>query len=94
MSLKSTKTDSWPKINSIIALNAGTRLECDEGVIAIVPSLDQEVYAIVVNHHPAYDWRHDTIEVMIGSKIYFVLRTPPPVSEHYPYFNVREVSDG
>ena len=54
---KNTLTETWPKINSIVAINAGTRLDCGHGRIAIVPSYDEEIIGIVIEHHPQVDSR-------------------------------------
>ena len=94
MSQKSTpKSERWPSINSIIAVNAGTRLDCGNGRIAIVPELDTEIIGIVLEHHPQVDSRHDWLDILVEDQIYQVLRTPSPHPTIEPYFNLREMHD-
>lgn len=93
MSEKNTQKESWPKINSIVALNAGTRIDCGAGSIAIVPSYDEEVIGIVVEHHPQADSRYDWLDVLIEDRVYHILRTPSPHPNIEPYFNVREINE-
>ena len=93
MSEKNTPKEKWPKINSIVALNAGTRIDCGAGSIAIVPSYDEEVIGIVVEHHPQVDSRYDWLDVLIEDRVYHILRTPSPHPNIEPYFNVREINE-
>lgn len=94
MSVKSTKVnETWPKINSIVAINAGTRLDCGEGKIAIVPSFDEEIIGVVLEHHSYADSRHDRIDILIEDEVYHVIRTPSPHAHIKPYFNIRELHD-
>ena len=93
MSEKNIQKESWPKINSIVALNAGTRIDCGAGSIAVVPSYDEEVIGIVVEHHPQADSRYDWLDVLIEDRIYHILRTPSPHPNIEPYFNVREINE-
>ena len=94
MSKKNLKTkEKWPSINSIVLINAGTRLDCGNGKIAIVPEYDTEILGIVLDHHPEVDYRHDMIDVLIEDKVYHVIRTPSPHIDVPPYFNIREIHD-
>ena len=93
MSKTSTQIENWPKINSIVAVNAGTRIDCGHGNIAIVPSYDEEIIAIVIEHHPQVDSRDDWIDILVEDKVYHVLRTPSPHIDIPPYFNLREIHD-
>ena len=93
MSKTNTQIDKWPTINGIVAVNAGTRLDCGEGRIAIVPSYDVEIIGIVLEHHPQQDSRHDWIDILIEDQVYHVLRTPSPHPDIPPYFNLREIHD-
>ncbi len=93
MSKKNTSKEDWPKINSIVAINAGTRIDCGRGRIAIVPSYDEEIFGIVVEHHPQVDSRHDWIDILVEDQVYHVLRTPSPHIDIPPYFNLREIHD-
>lgn len=93
MSQKSTPTENWPKINSIVAVNAGTRLNSGAGLISIVPSYDEEIIGIVIEHHPQVDSRNDWIDILVEDQVYHVLRTPSPHEDIPPYFNLREIHD-
>jgi len=93
MSKTNLQKENWPKINSIVALNAGTRIDCGAGSIAIVPSYDEEVIGIVVEHHPQADSRYDWLDVLIEDRVYHILRTPSPHPNIEPYFNVREINE-
>ena len=93
MSQKSTPTENWPKINSIVAVNAGTRLNSGAGLISIVPSYDDEIIGIVIEHHPQVDSRNDWIDILVEDQVYHVLRTPSPHEDIPPYFNLREIHD-
>lgn len=94
MSEKNMQTEGWPKIDSLVLINAGTRISCDEGsTIAIVPSYDEEVVGLVLAHDPGIDWRFDAVEVMVEDTVYRILRTPPPSNLSYPYFNLRQLND-
>lgn len=90
-----TRTKDWPKINSLILINAKTRISYDEGSsISIVPSYENEITGIVLSHDPGSDWRFDAIEVMIQNRVYRIIRTPPAHPDwDYPYFNVRQIND-
>ena len=90
---KNIQLDQWPKINSIVAVNPGTRLDTGEGRIAIVPSYDEEIIGIVIEHHPQVDSRYDWIDILVEDHIYHVLRTPSPHIDIPPYFNLREIHD-
>ena len=94
MSQKNTyESETWPKINSIVAVNAGTRIDCGNGRVAIVPSYDEEIIGIVIEHHPQVDSRHDWIDILVEDQVYHVLRTPSPHIDIPPYFNLREIHD-
>ena len=93
MSKTSTQIEKWPKINSIVAVNAGTRIDCGGGSIAIVPSYDEEIIGIVIEHHPQIDSRDDWIDILVEDQVYHVLRTPSPHVDIPPYFNLREIHD-
>ena len=93
MSQKSTPPENWPKINSIVAVNAGTRLNSGAGLISIVPSYDEEIIGIVIEHHPQVDSRNDWIDILIEDQVYHVLRTPSPHADIPPYFTLREIHD-
>ena len=93
MSKTNSPTENWPKINSIVAINAGTRLDCGSGRIAIVPTYDEEIIGIVLEHHPHVDSRHDYIDILVEDHVYHVLRTPSPHPNIEPYFNLREIHD-
>ena len=93
MSKTNIQTDQWPKINSIVAINAGTRIDSGAGRIAIVPSYDEEIIGIVIEHHPQVDSRHDWIDILVEDRVYHVLRTPSPHPNVSPYFNLREIHD-
>ena len=93
MSQKSTPPENWPKINSIVAVNAGTRLNSGAGLISIVPSYDEEIIGIVIEHHPQVDSRNDWIDILVEDQVYHVLRTPSPHEDIPPYFNLREIHD-
>lgn len=91
---RNIETKDWPKINSLVLINAGTRIACDEGsTIAIVPSYDEEVVGVVLSHEPGFDWRFDAVEVMVEDTVYRILRTPANSNLSYPYFNLRQVND-
>ena len=83
----------WPPINSIVAVNAGTRIDCGDGKIAIVPDYAQEVIAIVLDHHPQEDSRQDWLDILIEDQVYHVIRTPSPHPNIEPYFNLREIHE-
>ena len=85
--------EKWPKINSVVAINAGTRLDCGHGRVTIVPSYEEELYGVVIEHHPQSDSRHDWIDVLVEDQIVHVLRTPSPHIDISPYFNLREMHD-
>ena len=91
--MSSPKKESWPKINSIVLINPGTRLDCGNNRIAIVPVYDQEIVGVVVEHHPQADSRDDWIDILVEDQIYHVLRTPSPHADIAPYFNLREIHD-
>ena len=93
MSQKNTQQETWPKINSIVAVNAGTRLNSGAGLISIVPSYDEEIIGIVLEHHPQADSRNDWIDILVEDQVYHVLRTPSPHIDIEPYFNLREIHD-
>ena len=94
MSQKNTyESETWPKINSIVAVIAGTRLDCGRGRIAIVPDYHEEIIGIVLEHHPQVDYRHDMIDILVEDQVYHVLRTPSPHVDIPPYFNLREIHD-
>ena len=93
MSKTNIQTDQWPKINSIVAINAGTRIDSGAGRIAIVPSYDEEIIGIVIEHHPQVDSRHDWIDILVEDRVYHVLRIPSPHPNVSPYFNLREIHD-
>ena len=94
MSQKSSaKSEKWPKINSIVLINPGTRLNCGNGRIAIVPHYDEEIVGIVLEHHPQEDMRDDWIDILVENHVYQVLRTPSAWDHEDPYFNLREVQD-
>jgi len=93
MSKKNITNESWPKINSIVAVNAGTRIDCGNGRVAIVPSYDEEIIGVVIEHHPQIDARHDWIDILVEDQVYHVLRTPSPHIDIPPYFNLREIHD-
>ena len=50
----------------------------------------EEVFGIVLKHHPAYDWQYDYIETLIEDRVYHVYRNPP-ITDELPYFNIREI---
>ena len=85
--------ENWPKINSMVAINAGTRLDCGTGRIGIVAEYEKEIIGIVIEHHPQVDERHDWIDVLVGDQVYHILRTPSPHPSIPPYFNIREIHD-
>lgn len=89
----STPTEKWPRINSIVLINPGTRLDCGNGRVAIVPSYEEEIVGIVLEHHPQSDSRHDWIDILVEDQVYHVLRTPSPHNDIPPYFNLREIHD-
>lgn len=94
MSEKSILNEHWPRINSLVLINAGTRISCDEGsTIAIVPSYEEEVVGVVLSHDPGFDWRFDAVEVMVEDIVYRILRTPAHSNLSYPYFNLRQIND-
>lgn len=74
-------------------INPGTRLDCGNGRIAIVPQYDEEIIGIVLEHHPQPDSRYDSIDILIEDQVYHVLRTPSSHIEGEPYFNIREIQD-
>ena len=80
-------------MGSIVLINPGTRLDCGNGRIAIVPQYDQEIVGVVVEHHPQVDSRDDWIDILVEDQIYHVLRTPSPHIDIPPYFNLREIHD-
>ena len=88
-----TAPPNWPKINSIICINPGTRLLCDNGNIAIVPVWDEEIIGIVVEHQYGVDDEEDELHVLVDNQVYRVVRTPSPYPDINPYFNVRELQD-
>jgi len=92
MSEKNTKTEDWPKINSLIAINASTRIASYDREVAIVCP-DNEVLGLVIDYEVGFDWHFDAIIVMIENYMYRILRTPPPTDLSYPYFNVRQLND-
>ena len=94
MSLKNTiPVEKWPKINSIVLINPGTRLDCGNGRIAIVPQYDEEIVGVVLEHHPQEDMRDDWIDILVEDQVYQVLRTPSAWEHEDPYFNIREIQD-
>ena len=95
MSERNIQTEDWPKINSLILINAGTRISCDvlDRSIVIVPSYDDEVVGVVLSHDPGFDWRFDAIEVMVEDSVFRIIRTPGHSNLSYPYFNVRQLND-
>ena len=93
MSKTNTPIDQWPKINSIVAINAGTRIDSGAGCVAIVPAYDEEIIGIVIEHHPQVDSRHDWIDILVEDRVYHVLHTPSPHPNVKPYFNLREIHD-
>ena len=76
-----------------MAINPGTRLDCGDGRIAIVPQFEEEIIGIVLEHHPEVDHRHDMIDILVEDQVYHVLRTPSPHDDIPPYFNLREIKD-
>ena len=76
-----------------MAINPGTRLDCGDGRIAIVPQYDQEIIGIVLEHHPQVDSRDDWLDILVENEIYHVVRTPSPHHDIPPYFNLREIQD-
>jgi len=91
MSQKAKNKDQRPKINSLVAINAGTRLVCDDGNIAIVPYYEEEIIGVVLEYHP----EDDTVDILVEDYVYRVMRTPSPHIDIPPYFNLREIhNDG
>ncbi len=76
-----------------MAINPGTRLDCGEGRIAIVPEYDTEILGIVLEHHPQADSRHDWLDILVEDRIYHVLKTPSPHLKIADYWNLREIHD-
>ena len=93
MSQKSKNKDPWPKINSLVAVNAGTRLNCGHDQIAIVPHYEEEIIGVVIEHHRDLDSRYDTIDILVEDRIYHVMRTPSPHIDIPDYWNLREIND-
>ena len=86
----------WPPINSIIAINPGTKmtLETSEGTIETPLCVScSEIYGVVIKHKPGYKWQLDSMEVLIEDRIYTVHRCDPPMVDVDPYFNVREINE-
>ena len=76
-----------------MAINPGTRLDCGNGRIAIVPQYEEEIIGIVLEHHPQVDSRDDWLDILVDNEIYHVLRTPSGHVDILPYFNLREIKD-
>ena len=85
--------DDWPRVNSIVALNAGTRLDTGPGLISIVPDYEQEIIGIVLEHYSHEDSKHDRIDILIEDHVYHVMRTPSPHIDIPDYWNLREIHD-
>ena len=93
MSVRIIQDEQWPKINSLVLINAGTRISYDEGSTISIVDYDEEAIGVVLSHDPGIDWRFDAIEVLVLDEIYRIHRTPPPANLIFPYFNVRQVND-
>ena len=76
-----------------MAINPGTRLDCGDGRLAIVPQFEEEIFGIVLEHHPQVDSRNDWIDILVDTEVYHVIRTPSPHDDIEPYFNLREIKD-
>lgn len=90
---KNSNHCDWPEINSIICINPGTRLLCDNGNIAIVPVWEEEIIGIVLEHKYACEHEDDQLHVLVDNEVYRIIRTPSPYPEISPYFNIREIKD-
>lgn len=90
---KNTKNDEWPKVGSLVCVNAGTRLLTNDGNIAIVPELEEEIMGIVIELFPACELTDDQLDVFVEDRTYRVIRTPSPHPNISPYFNLREIHD-
>jgi hypothetical protein len=51
-----------------------------------------EVYGIIIKHEPSCEWQHDSMEIIVGDRIYHIYRCPPMIDE-LPFFNVRILED-
>lgn len=94
MSVKNLVTENWPKINSIVAINPGTRIDTGNGLLSIVPgNLSVELYGVVIELHPHEEWQEDRIDILFGDKVYQIMRTPNVHPTGTPYFNLREIKN-
>ena len=93
MSKKNTKNEVWPEIGSLVRLNPGTRLLTEDGNIAVVPTYEEEVIGMVVEHHPSCEYIDDQLDVLVENRIYRVIRTPSSYPDIDPYFNLRGINE-
>tara|TARA_R110001592_G_scaffold343667_2_gene634454 strand:- start:1378 stop:1671 length:294 start_codon:yes stop_codon:yes gene_type:complete len=93
MEKKNTQEQSWPTINSIIVLNPGTRIDTGNGTLAIIPSCDEEYIGVVVELFEGNEFFDDRMDVLVGDRIYTILRTPGSSGEEDPYFNISILED-
>lgn len=94
MSEKNSKNKQWPEIGSLVRINAGTRIQTEDGNIAIVPHYDEyELIGMVIEHHPSCEYIDDQLDVLLEDKVYRILRTPSPNPNIDPYFNIRGIND-
>lgn len=93
MEQKNIQEQDWPAINSIIILNPGTRIDSGNGTLAIIPPGDEEYIGIVVELFEGNEFFDDRMDVLVGDRIYTVLRTPGYLHDEDPYFNIKIIED-
>ena len=95
----SNKIKDWPNDvpskDTLVIVPPGTRLYVKENNPREVVSITGEEWLGVVvgfeeYYEEEYDYSIDYVEVLIGDRIYNVLRTP---NEIKPYFNLPRVKD-
>jgi hypothetical protein len=93
MEQKNMQDQDWPPINSIIVLNPGTRIDSGNGTLAIIPPGDEEYIGVVVEFFEGNEFVDDRMDVLVGDRIYTVLRTPGYLHDKDPYFNIKIIED-
>lgn len=93
MEQKNMQEQGWPPINSIIVLNPGTRIDSGNGTLAIIPAGDEEYIGVVVELFEGNEFFDDRMDVLVGDRIYAILRTPGSSHQEDPYFNIKILED-
>tara|TARA_R110001592_G_C12884193_1_gene725035 strand:- start:121 stop:318 length:198 start_codon:yes stop_codon:yes gene_type:complete len=61
--------------------------------LAIIPPGDEEYIGVVVELFEGNEFFDDRMDVLVGDRIYTVLRTPGYLHDKDPYFNIKIIED-